>query len=180
MIDSAKKCRHPKCKCRTDGKESYCSKSCQEEPNSLTLCPCKHTGCYQECDLVMKGGITSGIVYPPLVLQLKEAYRFRCVGGSSAGAIAAAATAAAEYGRETGGFEKLSTLQEELGQGTFLRDLFQPSKKTRPLMKFLLDLLDICKSKRPYLSVRLVGGVVWALLRALPSTFGLEQSSALR
>ena len=30
-----------------------------------------------ECDLVMKGGITSGIVYPPAVLELAPRYRFR-------------------------------------------------------------------------------------------------------
>jgi predicted acylesterase/phospholipase RssA len=63
----------------------------------------------RECDLVMKGGITSGIVYPRAVLALKEqGYYFRCIGGTSAGAIAAAATAAAEFGREAGGFEGLA------------------------------------------------------------------------
>jgi predicted acylesterase/phospholipase RssA len=80
-----------------------------------------------ECDLVMKGGATSGIVYPSFVLELKDKYKFRSVGGTSAGAIAAAATAAAEYGREKDGFNKLKKLQEELSQDTFLRDLFQPS-----------------------------------------------------
>ena len=29
------------------------------------------------CDLVMKGGVTSGIVYPSLVLKLSEHYRLR-------------------------------------------------------------------------------------------------------
>lgn len=48
-----------------------------------------------ECDLVMKGGITSGVVYPPAVLELATRYRFRSIGGSSAGAIAAALAAAA-------------------------------------------------------------------------------------
>ena len=52
-----------------------------------------------ECDLVMKGGITSGIVYPAAILRLKNKYRFRNIGGTSAGAMAAALTAAAEYGR---------------------------------------------------------------------------------
>ena len=59
------------------------------------------------CDLVMKGGITSGIVYPPAVLKLKDRYRFRCIGGASVGAIAAAGAAAAEMGRSASGFEKL-------------------------------------------------------------------------
>ena len=46
----------------------------------------------RECDLVMKGGITSGIVYPKAVLALKDTYTFRNIGGTSAGAIAAVAT----------------------------------------------------------------------------------------
>src|SRR5919202_6942644 len=91
-----------------------------------------------ECDLVMKGGITSGIVYPPAVLLLAERYRFRSIGGASAGAIAAAATAAAEYGREHGGFEKLHQRSTWLGQDSHLFDLFQPSPETRPLMETLL------------------------------------------
>jgi hypothetical protein len=48
----------------------------------------------------MKGGITSGIVYPAAILRLKDKYRFRNIGGTSAGAMAAALTAAAEYGRQ--------------------------------------------------------------------------------
>lgn len=91
----------------------------------------------EECDLVMKGGVTSGIVYPPVVRKLAKKYRFRNVGGTSAGAIAAAVTVAAEYGRETGGFTKLKTLSEQLGKDNFLRNLFQPSKETQPLMDTL-------------------------------------------
>lgn len=80
-----------------------------------------------ECDLVMRGGITSGIVYPPAVLQLhKNGYRFRGIGGASAGAIAAAATAAAQHGAGTRGFEKLSALSDSLGEKGLLLKLFQP------------------------------------------------------
>jgi len=104
--------------------------------------PMKRSRMY-ECDLVMKGGITSGIVYPPLVLKLKDTYRFRSVGGTSAGAIAAAATAAAEFGREAGGFEKLDRLNKQLSQGTFLRDLFQPSRDTRPWMETALAIIGL-------------------------------------
>ena len=50
------------------------------------------------CDLVMKGGITSGIVYPNAVLALAREYRFKSIGGTSAGAIAAAVAAAAACG----------------------------------------------------------------------------------
>ena len=62
------------------------------------------------CDLVMKGGITSGVVYPMAILELSKRYHFRGIGGASAGAIAAAATAAAELGRGTNGFAKLERL----------------------------------------------------------------------
>jgi hypothetical protein len=47
----------------------------------------------------MKGGITSGVVYPLAACELAKAFRFKNIGGTSAGAIAAAATAAAELGR---------------------------------------------------------------------------------
>src|SRR6187399_3344956 len=53
----------------------------------------------RECDIVMKGGITSGVIYPLAVCELAGVYRLRNIGGTSAGAIAAAAAAAAEYGR---------------------------------------------------------------------------------
>ena len=55
------------------------------------------------CDLVMKGGITSGIAYPPAILQLMEQRKFNRIGGTSAGAIAAAGVAAAEFHRQNGG-----------------------------------------------------------------------------
>ncbi|MEV4316288.1 patatin [Actinocrispum sp. NPDC049592] len=51
------------------------------------------------CDVTMRGGATSGVIYPLAVCALAEHYQFRNVGGASAGAIGAAATAAAEYGR---------------------------------------------------------------------------------
>ena len=60
------------------------------------------------CDVVMKGGITSGVVYPHALCELARTYRFVNVGGTSAGAIAAAAAAAAEHGRDAGGFAKLA------------------------------------------------------------------------
>lgn len=70
------------------------------------------------CDLVMKGGVTSGVIYPRLVAGLSDRYRFKNVGGTSAGAIAAGASAAAEFGRQrghAGAFERLARLPEELG-----------------------------------------------------------------
>lgn len=126
---------------------------------------------YKECDLVMKGGITSGIVYPPLVLKLKEdKYHFRNIGGTSAGAIAAAATAAAEYGRDAKGFEKLDALKAQLSTGTFLRDLFQPSQETAPLMNVLLDCITILK-RQSGSPLQLLPRLTGSLLRHVPFIF---------
>ncbi|MGB4890038.1 MAG: patatin-like phospholipase family protein, partial [Propionicimonas sp.] len=92
-----------------------------------------------ECDLVMKGGITSGLVYPKAAARLATRYRFRSVGGASAGAIAAGLTAAAEYRRQHSGdgeaqagagFAKLVTIPQVLG--TKLSTLFLPSVPLAP------------------------------------------------
>ncbi len=55
--------------------------------------------CATSIDLTMRGGTTSGVVYPLAVCEIATTRRIRNVGGASAGAIAAAATAAAELGR---------------------------------------------------------------------------------
>src|SRR4051812_4184085 len=73
----------------------------------------------RKCDLVMKGGITSGIVYPAAVCELARDFQFVNIGGTSAGAIAAALTAAAEYRRNAGshaGFDELAALPQYLGE----------------------------------------------------------------
>lgn len=91
-----------------------------------------------ECDVIMKGGITSGVVYPLAVCELAQKYRFRNIGGTSAGAIAAALTAAAELGRTSprGGFPKLAELPRFLQHG--LLSLFQPSPGGKAFFKILL------------------------------------------
>ncbi len=101
------------------------------------------------CDLVMKGGITSGVVYPLAILELAKSYRFKNIGGTSAGAIAAVATAAAEYRRRNGsmaGFEALRALPAHLGEtvgpGSRLLSLFQPSAATSRLFNALLSMLN--------------------------------------
>jgi predicted acylesterase/phospholipase RssA len=60
--------------------------------------------CGGSIDVTMRGGTTSGVVYPMAVCELARGYRLRNIGGASAGAIAAAAAAAAEAGR-SGGFD---------------------------------------------------------------------------
>jgi len=54
------------------------------------------------CDLVMEGGVTSGIIYSSLVAELAKHYRFHSIAGTSIGAFAAAVTAAAELRRRNG------------------------------------------------------------------------------
>ncbi len=128
----------------------------------------------EECDLVLKGGITSGIAYPPALLRLATRYRFRSIGGTSAGAIAAAGAAAAEYGREAGGFERLGALSAALGAGTALRDLFQPTPATRPLLDVALALAPVADgSPRPSMILRLPGVLLRHDARAfLPGALG--------
>ena len=90
-----------------------------------------YSGPSRTCDIVMKGGITSGVVYPHAICELARTYRFVDVGGTSAGAIAAAAAAAAEHGREQDGFRKLAALPTWIGEGDNLLRLFQPQPETR-------------------------------------------------
>jgi len=88
-----------------------------------------------DCDLVLKGGVTSGVVYPQAILALARRYRFCSIGGTSVGAIAAAFAAAAEYARrrgDPGGFERLDARCAELP--AILPELFQAPRQLRPLM----------------------------------------------
>lgn len=104
------------------------------------------------CDLVMKGGITSGVVYPKAIDELAHEYMFKNIGGTSAGAIAASLTAAAEYQRRSNGsmsgFIQLAKLPEELGATTsernqsLLLSLFQPHPSTKRLFNVLISALN--------------------------------------
>ena len=119
----------------------------------------------RECDVVMKGGITSGVLYPLAVCELASVYRLRNVGGTSAGAIAAAAAAAAEYGRTSekpgSGFQGLAALPAWLGTDDHLVGLFRPPAVTRRLHGLLLRAVSPGASR-----VRLLGAVVWSGLRS--------------
>ncbi|MBD3825456.1 MAG: patatin-like phospholipase family protein [Stenotrophomonas sp.] len=98
----------------------------------------------------MKGGITSGIVYPNAVLSLARQYRFKNIGGTSAGAIAAAVAAAAALGdrrRHAGqaveaqvGFPGLATVSAELSRRGFIYSLFQPAHGARTAYRLLVML----------------------------------------
>lgn len=101
-----------------------------------------------DCDLILRGGVTSGVVYPMAIKGLAERYRLRSIGGTSAGAIAAVFAAAAEYRQQTtgtdAGFLELEGLATELGRK--LKSLFQPTPKLAPLFA-LVEVFTAPKDK---------------------------------
>jgi predicted acylesterase/phospholipase RssA len=127
-----------------------------------------------EVDMVMKGGITSGVVYPLAVCELAKTRRFRALGGTSAGGIAAGLAAAAELGRDVGGFQRYAELPNALGAN--LQQLFQPSKETKPLHRIMLASMD--KEHGKVVSKLLLGwsiivaGMGWFLV-AVAAVLGL-------
>ena len=105
------------------------------------------------CDVVMKGGITSGVVFPAAIARLSTQFRFRNIGGTSAGAIAAAGAAAAEYRRAIDaansgyGFARLGELGMWLGERpdgrhTRLYHLFPPEPALRRHFAILSAMLN--------------------------------------
>ena len=134
----------------------------------------------QFCDVVLNGGVASGVVYPWALLKLARHYRFKSIGGNSVGAMAAAMTAAAEYGRCNGvedAFEplrrmplKLAEVKEKDGKTKLLR-LFQPS----PAVSHLFDLFlaavswsDPASAKSKSGALALLGSVLWIYQVWLP------------
>lgn len=119
-----------------------------------------------ECDMIMKGGVTSGIVYPYAVLEIATRYRFRSLGGTSAGAIAAAFAAAAEYGRREGRPESFLVLKSYCDQlPTILLSLFQPDPSLRPATQSVKRVME-AGGVRPLVTAALAGGVPLAFLGA--------------
>ena len=133
-----------------------------------------------ECDVIMKGGITSGIVYPYAILELATRYRFRSLGGTSAGAIAAAFAAAAEYSRsvrnDPSGFLRLKRHCDDLPER--LLSLFQPDEELEPLAAVLAK---AARSRSPAALVlpvvrpALAAGAIAALLAGLLTWLLSEQ-----
>lgn len=133
----------------------------------------------RKCDLVMQGGVTSGVVYPGVVCKLAEEYDFQSIGGTSAGAIAAALTGAAEFARRNGdakAFDKLNDVSTWLGskapggKKSNLFALFQPQPGTRGL--FRLATAFLIKGKLNCLLA--VAAALWIeLLLALLPPIGL-------
>jgi hypothetical protein len=125
-----------------------------------TLAQLQNKSCYQapqhECDLVLKGGIASGVVYPWAICKLAQTHKIRRLGGSSAGAIAAIFAAAAEYSRRKAdgrGFAQLANLPEQLKKRnnkghSFMQRLFQPYPDLVYLFEVLLALIAFLAQSR--------------------------------
>lgn len=135
------------------------------------------------CDIVMKGGITSGVVYPQAITRLAQRFTFKNIGGTSAGAIAAAIAAAAEYRRQknsvNAGFDQLGKLPTELGTKTAggrttLFQFFQPNPGTERVFRVFTAALGkegVCAGAAMldqifghYLLCTLIGAVPGSLL----------------
>jgi predicted acylesterase/phospholipase RssA len=125
------------------------------------------------CDVIMKGGITSGVVYPLALTELARQFRLSQVGGTSAGAIAAAAAAAAEYGRHApgAGFVLLAKLPAEVGKILF--SLFQPTPSLLPV--FNIAVAAIGNASTTTKAMRMVGAALagFAFAAAVGALLGL-------
>jgi Patatin-like phospholipase len=119
----------------------------------------------RECDFVMKGGITSGVIYAGAIVELARGFRFKRIGGTSAGAIGAAVAAAAEYARERDRRPEMThrfqQLIEDLTTKDFFPRLLQPFRAGRPVLGIGLSLLR--QNRRPV--VRIVAAL-WRVVRA--------------
>jgi predicted acylesterase/phospholipase RssA len=121
---------------------------------------------YKYCDLVMKGGITSGVIYPAAAVKLSEEYRFKNIGGTSAGAIAAAVTAAAELGRRgknSNSFKVLAELPDELARNGQLLKLFTPDRSTKKPYHLALGFIG-----NRTLTGKIIHSVAGVVLASLP------------
>lgn len=107
----------------------------------------------QYCDVVLKGGVVDGVIYPGVLIELARKFRFQSVAGTSVGAIAAGLTAASEYARRFGfntGFDEvLRNVPEELAKPspnvrgqTKIRSLFQPEERLQRFFNFIVDIIS--------------------------------------
>lgn len=120
-----------------------------------------------ECDIVMEGGVTSGVVYPAFVARLAKRFTLRSIGGASVGAVAAIASAAAQYKRNRvrksgqgsdDGFYLLAKLPRRLratvAGKTRLFSLFQPCTDLSAHFRVLAAALNA--GSRPRAAARVV------------------------
>lgn len=127
------------------------------------------------CDLVMKGGITSGVVYPTVVEEVAKRFHLVGIAGTSAGAIAASLAAAAEYRRRTQatfqGFTEVGKLANELEAKGKLLSLFTPDKATKKLFTQLL------KAGEKGIGLLRGARLLWTLLIRREKTFGIVRDN---
>jgi predicted acylesterase/phospholipase RssA len=109
-----------------------------------------------QCDLIMKGGTTSGVIYPKAILRLSEGlgdkpgYDFVNIGGTSAGAIAATFAAALQYAinkparsdTPDAARSRFRERTDKLTEPYFLLNLFRPTNTTRELFEVFLCFLE--------------------------------------
>lgn len=138
---------------RADAKSSFLKKFIKNR-RGLGMVDSKHDGDLLSCDLIMKGGTTSGTVYPGAVKEIMKKYHLVNIGGTSAGAIAAAAAAAAEVGRDSGSLDHLDKIPNDFKEGGLL-SLFQPRKECRFLFKIFEAWLDSKKAEGERFSSKL-------------------------
>jgi len=130
------------------------------------------------CDVVMKGGVTSGVVYPTAICRLATTYVIKNIGGTSVGAIAAAITAAAEFRRRKSnsgqGYAELAKLPGFLGAPGALLSLFKPDPIARAL--FNVAMIPIGHASPAAKLLRLLGTLllqyVWIPLLTIAVIFG--------
>jgi hypothetical protein len=135
----------------------------------------------RRCDVVMKGGITSGVVYPLALCRLAEKFLLQNIGGTSAGAIAAAGAAACEYGRRNNrgeGYAALEALPDWLGEipkgsdDSHLFGLFQPAERARGLYALLIAAISNPKQTVGF-EIMMSALANWKLRAALGALPGL-------
>ncbi len=132
------------------------------------------------CDIVMKGGVTSGVVFPLAIVELAKRYQLKNVGGTSAGAIAASLAAAAQYGESRGGtaFDGLALLPMFLGveaadrKGSNLFHFFRPQPSTQPLFETVIAGLGFTRGAA-------IRRIIWKGIREFPKSALLFASPGL-
>ena len=117
------------------------------------------------CDLILTGGVTSAVAYPPAIFALASVYRLQSIGGTSSGAGAAALAAAAEYRRRHGsneGFQCLLERTAEIAESQHgqvkLFWLFQPGARKQRLFDAIAPGFASARGK----SSRLLRGLLGA------------------
>jgi predicted acylesterase/phospholipase RssA len=132
----------------------------------------------QYCDVVLKGGVVDGVIYPGVLTELARHYRFQGIAGTSVGAIAASITAASEYARRFGsddGFnEVLRKIPDELAkcpnpkiEVTKLRSLFQPDNELKRLFATFIAVVSVPARTRVVKGVKVKGSLASSILKAL-------------